>query len=208
MSPRSKHRTSAPRDPAALARRDPRFAPLVKTLPRPDWRTSGSTFHALARAILYQQLAGAAAATIHRRLVRGFAARDFPIPQSLLSASETVFRTAGVSRAKERYLRDLAAHFVDGRIKARQLRHLNDNQVRQVLTQVAGIGPWTANIFLMTRLQRSDILPSDDLGIRKGVQKLHDSDAMPSPAEVAELGERWAPYRSTASWYLWRLLDF
>ena len=124
-----------------------------------------------------------------------------------MEASSSVFRSAGVSRPKERYLRDLAAHFVDGRIQPRRLPHLGDDQVREALTQVLGVGRWTADMFLMNRLQRPDVLPSDDLGIRKGVQVLRGLDDMPLPSEVARMGADWAPYRSTAAWYLWRLLD-
>lgn len=196
-----------PRAPAALIRRDPSFRPLVKNLPRPaPWHT-GTAFHSLARSILFQQLAGAAARTIYGRLVRSFATRPFPTAQELVEAPTRLYRAAGVSQQKERYLRDLAARFADGRINPRRLPHLDDEEVREALTQVLGIGRWTADIFLLFWLARPDVLPPDDLGIRKGVQLLRGLDGPPTPAEVAEIGQAWAPYRSTAAWYLWRVVD-
>lgn len=196
-----------PQAPAALVRRDPAFAPLVESHPRPPALESVTAFHYLAKVILYQQLAGKAAATIYRRLVASFERRPFPSPQELSAAPMALFRGAGVSQQKERYLRDLAAHFADERINPHRLPHLDDDGVRETITDVLGIGRWTADIFLMSWLARPDVLPADDLGIRKGVQLLRGLEELPSAAEVAEIGEAWAPYRSTASWYLWRSLD-
>lgn len=196
-----------PQAPAALVRREPAFAPLVERHPRPHALESVSAFHYLAKVILYQQLAGKAAATIYGRLVAAFGRRPFPSAQQLAAAPNEVFRGAGVSRQKERYMRDLAEHFADGRISPQRLPHLDDDEVRETLTSVLGVGRWTADIFLMSWLARPDILPSDDLGIRKGVQLLRELEEMPTPVEVSEIGEAWTPYRSTAAWYLWRSLD-
>lgn len=196
-----------PQAPAALARRDPAFAPLIERHPRPHALESVSAFHYLAKVILYQQLAGKAAATIYRRLVASFERRPFPSAEEMSAAPTELYRAAGVSQQKERYLRDLAAHFADGRINPHRLPHLGDDGVREAITNVLGIGRWTADIFLMAWLGRPDVLPADDLGIQKGVQLLRGLDEMPTAAEVAVIGEAWSPYRSTASWYLWRSLD-
>ncbi len=197
-----------PQAPAALVRRDPRFQAIVKAAPRPNWGRPESVFQALGRAILYQQLAGAAALSIYNRLVASFPRRRrFPTPKQVFEAPERLYRSAGVSQAKERYLRDLAAHFLDGRIQPRTLSRRTPEDIRATITQVAGIGDWTADIFLISALGHADILPALDLGIRKGVQRLDDLEELPSVDDVAIRGEAWSPYRSTAAWYLWRILD-
>ena len=203
MSPRRPDSSA----PSALARLDPAFAPIVRSAPRPQALSSITAFHYLARAILYQQLATAAANTIYRRLVASFERRPFPSPADLATAPTELYRAAGVSRQKERYLRDLARHFADGHISAQRLVRLDDDQVREEVTRVLGIGRWTAEVFLLFWLARPDVLPADDLGIQKGVQTLLDLPELPNAVEVSEIGERWAPYRSTAAWYLWRLVD-
>ncbi len=195
------------RAPAALARLDPAFAAIVRKAPKPQTLSSITAFHYLARAILYQQLATAAANTIYGRLVASFERRPFPSPADLAGASTELLRAAGVSSQKERYLRDLARHFADGHISPHRLVRLDDDQVREEVTQVLGIGRWTADVFLLFWLARPDVLPADDLGIQKGVQILLDLPELPSAAQVSEIGERWAPYRSTAAWYLWRVVD-
>jgi DNA-3-methyladenine glycosylase II len=169
-------------------------------------RSEGTHFDHIARAIVYQQLSGKAAATIHGRVCALFpnAAID---PALLLTMPDEQLRGAGLSRAKAAYLRDLAARSTSGALRVDMLHELPDDDILSQLVAVKGVGVWTAQMFLMFRLGRLDILPGSDLGIRKGVQMAYGMRSLPTPKKVEELGARWAPYRTVASWYLWRLLD-
>jgi DNA-3-methyladenine glycosylase II len=182
---------------AVIARVGPcRFAP----------RADGTHFDALLRAILYQQLSGKAAATIHERLRAHFGGRD-PLPAELLAAPDDAVRAAGVSRQKLGYLHDLARHVVDGSLPLDHVETLDDDAIIDALVAVKGVGRWTAQMFLMFRLGRPDVLPELDLGVQKGVQLAYGLRTLPTPKDVVRIGAGWAPYRSVASWYMWRLLD-
>jgi 3-methyladenine DNA glycosylase/8-oxoguanine DNA glycosylase len=168
-----------------------------------------SVFVALAEAIVYQQLHGKAAATIYARLCALFARpHRGPTAAGLLRCSDDALRGAGLSRPKLLALRDLARKATDGAIPTLTEAHrLDDETVVARLTQVRGIGRWTAQMFLMFRLGRPDVLPVDDFGIRKGFAVAFTRGAMPSREAVARRGERWKPYRTVASWYLWRAAE-
>jgi DNA-3-methyladenine glycosylase II len=162
---------------------------------------------ALARAIIYQQLNGKAAATIFGR-VEALGTNGFPSPTQLLALEAGALRGAGVSGAKERALRDLAEHAARGDLPSVEHAHtLNDDVLIEKLTAVRGIGPWTVEMLLMFRLGRQDVLPATDYGVRQGFQIAYGMKALPSPKEILKHGERWRPYRSVASWYLWRVLE-
>jgi 3-methyladenine DNA glycosylase/8-oxoguanine DNA glycosylase len=168
-----------------------------------------SVFGALAEAIVYQQLTGKAAGTIYGRLCALFPrASAGPTPRQILGKSDAELRAVGLSRAKTLALRDLAE-----RAQARELPTLvetgalGDDAIVEQLTRVRGVGRWTAEMFLMFRLGRADVLPVDDFGIRKGFQITYRKRAMPTPDAVAKHGERWRPYRTLASWYLWRATE-
>jgi 3-methyladenine DNA glycosylase/8-oxoguanine DNA glycosylase len=165
----------------------------------------GGPFAALVEAILYQQITGKAAATIHGRL-REAVGRKHPRPPDIVGLSDAQLRSAGLSRQKIGYLRDLADQAADGLPLAR-LRRLADDDVVGALTGVKGIGRWTAEMFLMFRLGRPDVLPVDDYGIRKAMQRAYRKRALPKPDWMRRTAEPWRPYRSIASWYLWRSLD-
>ena len=169
-------------------------------------RVEGSHFDALLRAILYQQLSGKAAATIHARMRDHFGGRD-PLPEELLAAPEPALRAAGVSRQKLGYLRDLARHVANGTLPLERVESLDDDAVIEALVAVKGVGRWTAQMFLMFRLGRPDVLPELDLGVQKGIQLAYGLRSLPGPKDVVRIGAPWAPYRTVASWYLWRLLD-
>lgn len=168
-----------------------------------------SPFEALAESIVYQQLTGKAAATILARVVGLFRPRRFPRPQDLLEASDERLRGAGLSRAKTAALKDLAAKTLDGTVPAsvRDLEKLSDAEIVERLTAVRGIGPWTVEMLLLFRLARPDVLPATDYGVRKGFAKVRRMRELPAPKELLAYGERWRPYRSVASWYLWRVLN-
>ena len=171
-------------------------------------RPSQSLFAALTRAIVYQQLSGQAAATILSRVIALFAPKRFPTPHDLLAMPPERLRAAGLSTAKTAALRDLAARTLDGTVPPMaRVRRMEDEEVVVALTQVRGIGRWTVEMLLMFGLGRPDVLPLGDLGVRKGFAVTFGGRGLPEPEVIARRAERWRPYRSVASWYLWRALE-
>jgi DNA-3-methyladenine glycosylase II len=190
-----------------LMRRDPRLSALIKRVGKcrlPESRTR-HPFAALVRAVIAQQLSGKAAQTIHDRVMALVGGVDRLDPSSLLAVDPTALRGAGLSRQKISYLQDLAAHVQDGRLDLDALETLPDAEVIEAITAVRGFGRWTAEMFLMFRLNRPDVFPVGDLGIVKGVQTLYGMKARPAPRTMERLAEPWRPYRSIAAWYLWRI---
>ena len=169
-------------------------------------RAQGTHFDAIARSIVFQQLSGKAAGTIHGRFEGLYGGRT-PLPHELVATPDEHLRGVGLSRGKTAYLKDLAARALSGELPVESLHDLTDDEIIDALTQVKGVGRWTAQMFLMFRLGRPDVLPDTDLGIQKGIQKAYRLRKLPQPERVRKLGARWAPYRTIASWYLWRLLD-
>lgn len=163
------------------------------------------TFASLTESIVYQQLAGAAAATIFRRFTD---LTGLPLtPKGVLPLSDEQMRAAGLSKQKLSYIRDLAERVTDGRVRFDHLHQLSDDEVIAELTQVKGIGQWTAQMFLMFSLQRMDVLPTGDLGIQSAMKKLYRKRKLPKPAEMEKIARKWQPYRTIACWYLWRSVD-
>jgi len=171
-------------------------------------RPSGDPYGSLLRTILFQQLAGPAARAIQRRWYAHYGDEQSPPqPPAILSTSDELFRGAGVSRQKAGYLRDLAAHIVDGRLDFDSLDALPDREVITALTVVHGIGEWSAHMFMISELGRPDVLPVGDLGVRHGMRSAYGLEQTPTPAHALGIGEPWAPYRSVGSWYMWRAAD-
>jgi 3-methyladenine DNA glycosylase/8-oxoguanine DNA glycosylase len=169
-------------------------------------RPAPSVFAALAEAIVYQQLNGRAAATIFARVSALFP-RGGPTAERILRTSDERLLGAGLSRSKLLALRDLAQRSADGSIPTlAEIRRMPDETIVERLSEVRGIGRWTAEMFLMFRLGRPDVLPVDDYGVRKGFAIAYDRE-LPSPKELAAYGIRWKPYRTVASWYLWRAVE-
>lgn len=167
-----------------------------------------SPFHSLSRAIVYQQLSGKAASTIYGRVMSLFGGRSKFSAKKVLDISDEDFRAAGLSRAKTRALKDLAYKTSTRRLPgARSCLLLTNAELVDRFTDVIGIGPWTVQMFLMFTLARPDVWPVGDLGIQKGVQKCLDLDELPAPKDLEEIGLRWQPHRTVASWYFWRLAD-
>src|ERR1017187_8462725 len=164
-------------------------------------------FASLLQAIVYQQLAGKAASTIFGR-VKALGASGFPTPEETLQLDDSKLRGAGLSRQKIAAVKDLAAKTLDGTVPPlAKLRRMSEVEIHKRLVQVRGIGEWSVQMFLMFRLGRPDVLPIHDLGIRKGFQIVYGHKDVPKPQFILEHGERWRPYRSIASWYLWRAAD-
>jgi methylated-DNA-[protein]-cysteine S-methyltransferase len=165
-------------------------------------------FESLVEAVVYQQLTGKAAATILARVKALFPEKDFPSPEDLLAISEEELRGAGLSRAKAASLKDIASKTIDGLVPAaRTAARLDDEEIIRRLTAVRGVGRWTVEMYLIFVLGRPDVLPSDDYGVRKGFAHVYRRKSLPAPKDLEAFGERWRPYRTAASWYLWRALD-
>jgi 3-methyladenine DNA glycosylase/8-oxoguanine DNA glycosylase len=186
--------------------RDPAFGPWVRrigTIRLP--RTTEDPFYYLARTICYQQLAGRAAATIHGRFVDALGGEV--TPDRVLRVRETTLRKAGLSGNKLRAIRDLAAKIRSGEVEVHDLAGQPDDEVVRRLTGVWGIGEWTAQMYLMFRLERPDVWPTGDLGVRAGYAKAHGLADPPSHVELEPLGEAYRPWRSAAAFYCWRILE-
>ena len=166
----------------------------------------GSHFHYLTAAIVHQQLAGAAARTIHGRVLEIYGGRS-PDPEEFLATADRALRRAGLSGPKVAYLRDLARRTASGDVPLHTLDPLTDDEIIAALTRVKGIGRWTAHMFLMFRLGRPDILPELDYGVRKGMQIAYRLRKLPTPTRMAQLTASWAPFRTVGSWYMWRVLE-
>ena len=164
-------------------------------------------FMALAEAIASQQLSTKAADTIFARFCGLFGPEGVPEPARLLQFDDETIRGVGFSRSKVVFLRDLASRVVDRRLELDTMHEREDLHVMEQLTAVKGIGPWTAEIFLMFRLKRPDVFPADDLGLVKAAQRLYGMRQRPSKKRLLRMAEAWRPYRSVAAWYLWRSLS-
>ena len=191
-----------------LKKADPTMARLIAEIGpcRYEVKNFGTHFDALCRSIIYQQLSTKAAGTIHGRFLDLFPNRH-PTPESLLAISEDKLRGVGLSRQKLNYLRDLASRVHSGALPLDHLDELPDQEIIDYLVQVKGIGVWTAQMFLMFRLGRLDVLPVLDLGIRNAIKKAYRVRGVPTPKRMQKLGAPWSPYASVACWYLWRSLD-
>jgi DNA-3-methyladenine glycosylase II len=189
---------------AHLVKADPAFRRIVETSPAMEVRPeSGSAFESLLSAIVSQQLAGAAARTIHGRLIAVLGGEPVA-PEAVLAADPVAMRGAGLSGNKLAAIIDLAAKFVDGTVPTDDLDGLSDDEIVNRLVTIRGVGRWTAEMFLLFQLRRPDVWPVDDLGVRNGWARIHDLEAAPPPKELLGLGDPLRPYRSTAAWYCWR----
>jgi len=196
----------------SLRNRDPAlWAASSRVPPFPGFPTPAlarrSHFEAIARSIVFQQLAGRAAQTIYDRARALTPGSRFPTPEQVLEIPDERFREAGLSAAKSRAIRDLAAKCVDRSVRLRSLSRMNDQEVIDMLTQVWGVGEWTAQMFLLFRLGRLDVMPAGDLGVREGLKRLDELPERPDPVYVLDRAEAWKPLRSVATWILYRLCD-
>jgi 3-methyladenine DNA glycosylase/8-oxoguanine DNA glycosylase len=189
---------------------DPMLAVLIDRVGAPGLAVDRvqSPFAALAESIVYQQLTGKAAATIHGRVVGLCRPRRRLRPEDIVRFTEDQLRGAGLSRAKTAALKDLAAKTLDGVVPTmRRLQRMSDEEIIERLTGIRGIGRWTVEMLLIFRMGRPDILPVTDYGVQKGFKMTYGKRKLPKPAQLARYGKRWAPYRSMAAWYLWRAVD-
>lgn len=188
-----------------LKQADPVLSGIIESVGRFRMNYDEPAFAALAEAIVYQQLHGKAAATIFKRLTD---LAGLPLtPEGVLALSEAQLRGVGLSKQKLTYLRDLAAKTQAGELDFARLPELPDQDVIKHLTQVKGIGVWTAHMFLMFSLRRPNVLPTGDLGIQMAIRKHYRKRKLPKPAHILKLARNWHPYCSAACWYLWRSMD-
>jgi DNA-3-methyladenine glycosylase II len=211
VKPRRRSAASPRRALAHLSASDPVLARMIDELgPLPDVREGrpdpGDHYGALVRAIVGQQLSVLAARAIYGRLIERFGGRA-PTPAEIVADDPDELRSAaGLSHAKVGFLRSLAEHVISGELELDRLNELTDDAVIEELVAVKGIGTWSAHMFLMFQLQRPDVLPVGDLGIRRAIERAYALDALPTPAQIEAIAEPWRPYRTLASRYLWRSL--
>src|SRR5712691_13365821 len=185
-----------------LSQSDPVLRAIIKRVGPYRMEYGDPEFHSLAEAIIYQQLNGKAAVTIFKRFA---ALAGEPVtPEGILKLTNEQMRAVGLSEQKSSYLRDLAERTHRGELDFARLPDLPDAEVIKHLTQVKGIGVWTAHMFLIFALRRNDVLPTGDLGVRMAIRKAYELPELPKPAEIEELARLWRPYCSVAAWYLWR----
>ncbi len=191
-----------------LSKHDPVLAAVIAGNPLPDFMPHHDYYAALVNSIIGQQLSVKAAASIKQRF-RDLFNGDIPAPEAVINTPEETLRGVGFSRAKAVYVRDLAQHVIDGRIKFDRLETQTNEEIIAELTDVKGIGEWTAHMFLMFCVGRLDVLPVGDLGVRNGIRNLYGFVTAPTPAQVTEIAQanHWHPYETVASWYVWRSLE-
>jgi DNA-3-methyladenine glycosylase II len=193
-----------------LIRADGVMGRLIKQIGPCSWkpRKHRSPFETLVQSVAHQQLNGLAAATILGRVKALYHGLRFPRPEDILATPDERLRGAGLSRAKTAAIKDIAAKTLAGVVpNSRAIARMDDADIINQLTTIRGVGPWTVEMLLIFRLGRMDVLPVTDYGVRKGFARTYKLRDLPTPAELLEHGEKWRPYRSIASWYLWRSLD-
>ena len=192
-------------DGVGFLRKDPILGKIIDNVGDYSLKRRNHHFAVLVESIISQQLATKAAEAIFRRFTKLYP--KFPTATQILATRKSKLRKTGISGMKIDYLKDLARNIEEGKLKIKSLPKMSDEQVIEQLTQIKGIGRWTAEMFLIFSLGRQDVLPVHDLGLRKGVQFAFSLSQLPKPKEVEKLGERWKPYRSIATWYLWKSLQ-
>ncbi len=186
-------------------KRDPKLKKIIASVGDYTLKRKRHYFAVLVESIISQQLATRAAETIFDRFKDLYP--TFPTTSEILATRKSKLRSVGLSSMKVEYLKDLASRIDQGKVRLDTLSKMNDEKVIEHLTQVKGIGRWTAEMFLIFSLGRPDVLPIHDLGLQKGVQRAFSLSQLPKPNEVEDIGKRWKPYRSIATWYLWKSLQ-
>ena len=190
-----------------LSKVDPQLGTLIRTIGKYSIKIRANAFQSLVESIIYQQLAGSAANVIYGRFIKYYN-NVMPTPMEIISTSDIELKSkVGLSSKKVQYLKDLSTRVVEQKLDLDLLSTISDEEVINQLIQVKGIGRWTAEMFLIFCLGRPDILPVTDLGIRKAMQKLYSIPELPKPEEMLAIAQPWRPYRTIATWYLWKSLS-
>jgi len=190
-----------------LSKQDVLLGSLIKSIGNYSIQIHDNLFESLLKSIIYQQLAGSAANAIYSRFLLYYG-DSLPTPEQIISTSNTVLRfTIGLSFKKIEYIKNLSTKILSGELNIQGLPDLQDEEVIAELVKVKGIGRWTAEMFLIFCLQREDVIPLGDLGVKKAIQKLYNLSELPTHQYMLEVSSRWKPYRSIATWYLWKSLS-
>lgn len=187
-------------------KKDKNIAELIKEFPKPVLNVGNNYFKSLTRSIIYQQLSGKAAGSIEKKFLALFGKKKMK-PEMVLELSDAQFKSAGVSAQKMKYLRDLADKFLDKTVDPKNFHKMSDQEIREHLVSVKGIGVWTADMFLMFTLNRLDVLPTGDLGIQKGFKIVYKMKKLPDSKKMQKIAKEWEPFRTVASLYLWKVAD-
>jgi DNA-3-methyladenine glycosylase II len=191
-----------------LSESDTRLKQVMRSVGEYSIKIRKDPFQSLVESIVFQQLAGSAANTIYGRFIKYYD-NVSALPQQILSTPDSIFRSSiGLSSKKIEYIKDLSARVIDGRVNLSILPELTDEEIIAQLIQVKGIGRWTAEMFLIFCLGRPDVLPVGDLGVRKAMKKIYSLEELPVPPTMLAIAQPWKPYRSIATWYLWKSLKF
>lgn len=190
-----------------ILQRDKRFAKLIKKYGKPDLKRGKDVFQALVRSIVYQQLSGKAAGIIYRRFQELFPGRKFPTPLEVSAMASARLRSVGLSRQKASYIHDLAKKFASNAVNYRRFSRMQSQEITEHLVQIKGVGTWTTHMLLIFTLNRLDVLPTGDLGIKKGFQIVYGLKKLPEHSTMEKLATPWRSHASVASWYLWRAAD-
>ncbi len=187
-----------------LSQSDLRLGEVIGTVGKYSIKLRKDPFQSLVESIIYQQLAGSAASTIYGRFIKYYN-NSPPLPEQILSTPDAVLKSSiGLSNKKIEYIKDLSTRITDRKLDLVKLCEMTDEEIIAQLIQVKGIGRWTGEMFLIFCLGRLDVLPVTDLGIKKAMQKIYALPALPKPSEMLAISQPWRPYRSVATWYLWK----
>jgi DNA-3-methyladenine glycosylase II len=191
----------------ALRKLDPEMTPLLDAFQMEDLQPETDYYRSLTRAIIYQQLSGKAAKTISDRFVALYKEKKYPSPKDVLKTDHEILRSVGLSNAKAKYIKNISEAFLDGSVDHQNLGSLSDDDIMNQLVSIKGVGPWTAQMFLMFTLNRPDIFPTGDLGVQKGFQQYFKLKELPSPKIMEKRSQKWKPHRTVASLFFWKVVD-
>jgi len=190
-----------------LSNADKRMEKLIDKFGPPNFNLMNNYYESLIRSIVYQQLSGKSASIIYERFLDLFVFDIYPEPKDILAVSIETLRSSGLSYQKVNYIRDLSEKWQDGTMNLTDIDSMTDEEISSELIKVKGIGQWTADMFLMFTLGRPDVFPFGDLGIQKGIMIITNMNRLPTQKEMERKTKKWQPYRTVASWYLWKLVD-
>ena len=191
----------------SLKKSDPDLKPLFNAFQIEDLTPETNYFQSLTRSIIYQQLSGKAAKTISDRFIALYKGKDYPSPNDILNTNHKTLRSVGLSNAKANYIKNISQAFLDGTVDYKNLNNFSDDEIMNQLITIKGVGPWTAQMFLIFTLNRPDIFPLGDLGVQKGFQKYFKLEKVPTLDIMKKKAEQWKPFRTVVSLYLWRVID-
>ncbi|XP_058772734.1 alkylbase DNA glycosidase-like protein mag2 [Vicia villosa] len=186
---------------------DPLLSTIINTLPSPQFSTNTTPFLSLIKTLISQQISTKSASSIENRFISLFQNQSSILPDAVLALSPTHLRQIGISGPKATYIHDLSSKYANGFLSDSSIIEMDDETLYEKLTSVKGIGPWSVHMFMIFTLHRPDVLPVGDLGVRKGVQKLYGLKGLPSPSQMEVLCQKWKPYRSVGTWYMYKLVE-